>query len=248
LIVDLSRASTYQQTHIPGAVHLDYAQIVAADKPVMGLLPDDTTLQKVFSSIGLQPDHHVVAYDDEGGGKACRLLWTLAVIGHRQYSLLDGGLINWANEKRPLSYEPVTVTPGDYRITQHDDSVIADKQYILEHLDDPDIMLLDARSAEEYSGAKRYAARGGHIPGAVNLDWLAAIDRQHNARLLPAARCRALLEANGFTPDKEIITYCQTHHRSAFSFIMLKILGYPRVRGYPGSWSEWGNRQDTPVE
>lgn len=247
LLVDLCKPETYGRSHIPDAVHLDYAQIVAVNKPVMGLLPSESQLNEVFSSIGLTPEHHVVAYDDEGGGRAARLLWTLEAMGHTRYSLLNGGLHAWTPERRPLKSGTETRAHSHYR-AQRNDAAIADKAYILKHLGDPAVVLLDARSADEYLGSKRFAERGGHIPGAVNLDWMQTMDRNRGLRFKPAEELRALLASLGVTPDKEVVCYCQSHHRSAHSCMMLKSLGYPRVRGYPGSWSDWGNSSDTPIE
>jgi thiosulfate/3-mercaptopyruvate sulfurtransferase len=247
LIVDLSRPESYVQAHVPGAVPLDYAQIVAARPPAMGLLPEPERLSEVFGSIGMTPDSHVVAYDDEGGGRAARLLWTLEVIGHPHYSLLNGGLHAWVNEHHPLSAAPVRSARRSYSVAYRDHAV-ADKRYLLDHLHDPGVVIVDARSPAEYRGEDRRAQRAGHIPGAVNFDWLNAIDRTRNLRLKPAEELRRVLRELGVTPDKEVIAYCQTHHRSAHTYIMLKSLGYPRVRGYPGSWSEWGNCPQTPVE
>ncbi len=247
LIVDLCKPETYVQSHIPGALHLDYAQIVAMNKPVMGLLPTESQLNAVFSSIGLTSEQHIVAYDDEGGGRAARLLWTLEAMGHTRFSLLNGGLHAWNLERRPLQNGTETRTRSHYRVKRND-AVIADKAYILDHLGDSATVLLDARSVEEYLGHKRFAERGGHIPGAVNLDWIQTMDRNRGLRFKPAEELRALLAALGVTPDKEVVCYCQSHHRSAHSCLLLKTLNYPRVRGYPGSWSEWGNSADTPVE
>lgn len=247
-IVDLSKAETHGQAHIPGAVFLDYPQIVAVRKPVMGLLPDDEHLTRILAGIGVTPETHVVAYDNEGGGKACRLLWTLEAIGHTRYSLLDGGLHAWANEGHPLTSDPSPVASDEYRIVPGARDAVADRDYILEHLGDPSVALLDTRSPEEFDGTKRFAARGGHIPGARNMDWTLAMDQGRNLRLKPQAELRALLEERGVTPDKTVVVYCQSHHRSAHTYVMLRSLGYTRVKGYAGSWSDWGNREDTPVE
>jgi thiosulfate/3-mercaptopyruvate sulfurtransferase len=247
LIVDLSRPETYAQAHLPGAAHLDYAQIVAARPPATGLLPGAARLSAVLGSIGATPDSHIVAYDDEGGGRAARLLWTLDVIGHPRHSLLNGGLHAWLNERHPVNAEPVQRPRSSYPVTISDGAV-ADKNYILERLRDPGVVIVDARSPAEYRGENRRAERAGHIPGAVNFDWMNEIDRTRNLRLKPAQELKPLLSRLGVTPDKEVIAYCQTHHRSAHTYIMLKSLGYPRVRGYPGSWSEWGNSPDTPIE
>src|SRR5690606_20502838 len=123
-----------------------------------------------------------------------------------------------------------------------------DKDYVLAHLNDPNVVLVDARTPEEYVGSLKRAARGGHIPGAVNFNWTDAMDPERQLRLKDAGELRRAFEALGVTPDKEIITYCQTHHRSSHTYVTLRALGYPRVKAYAGSWSEWGNLPDTPIE
>ena len=247
LIVDLCKPEIYASQHIPGAVHLEYTQLITAQPPVMGLLPDDAHLGQVFSALGLAPDMHVVAYDDEGGAKACRLLWTLDVIGHAHFSLLNGGLRAWLAGRHPVSNTPARPSASHYRVTRSG-RALADKEYIIAHLQDAGVKLLDARTPGEYRGTDKRAQRGGHIPGAVNMDWTEALDLQNSGRLKAAPGLQAQLDALGVTPDKEVIVYCQTHHRSSHTYIVLKSLGYPRLKGYPGAWSEWGNRADTPVE
>ena len=247
LIVDMCKPEIYASQHIPGAVHLDYLQLVAAQPPVMGLLPDDAHLGAVFSALGLAPDMHVVAYDDEGGVKACRLLWTLDVIGHAHFSLLNGGLRAWLAGRHPVSSVSALPRASHYQVTRSGHA-LADKEYILAHLQDAEVKLLDARTPGEYSGADKRAQHGGHIPGAVNMDWTEALDMQNSGRFKPADVLRKRLDALGVTPDKEVIVYCQTHHRSSHTYIALKALGYSRIKGYPGAWSEWGNSPDVSVE
>lgn len=248
LIVDLGKADLYARGHIPGAVFLDYNRIVREEKPLGGLLPDEAMLSEVLSSIGLTAQTHVVAYDDEGGGKAARLLWTLEALGHRHYSLLNGGLHVWANEGHPLDQGPENPVPSHYQAQLCKEcEAVTDRQYILEHLQDPKVVLLDVRSPAEYCGEKCYAERGGHIPGAVNIEWTEVMDLSHNLRLKAIAELRNMLEEKGITPEKTVVAYCQTHHRSAHTWFVLKYLGYT-ARGYQGSWSDWGNQPDTPIE
>lgn len=248
LIVDLRNPDAYLQGHVPGAVHLPYSALIRAAPPVGGLLPDAGQLGETLSGIGLTPERHVVAYDDEGGGRAGRLLWTLDALGHAHGSLLNGGIHAWVGEQRPLEAGPVTPTRSDYRAEFAHSEVVADKSHIRSRLGAADFVALDARGPAEYSGLDVRAARGGHIPGAVNIDWTEAIDRGRLLRFKPDAELRALLEARGVTPDKEVVAYCQTHHRSSHTYMVLKHLGYPRARGYPGAWSDWGNDPDTPIE
>lgn len=248
VIIDLSGEKLYAEGHIPGARALGYSKIVRADKPVMGLLPEANQFAQALSELGIIGADHIVAYDDEGGGKAARLLWTLECFGHTRYSLLDGGRHAWVNEGHPLTQEATPVTPSHYSLaSDHDCSASVQRDDILQHLHDSGFALLDVRSPQEFSGEKRYAERAGRIPGAVNIEWTEFMDQGRNLRLKPESEIRRMLEAKGITTEKHVIAYCQTHHRSAHTWFVLKHLGYS-VRGYEGSWSDWGNRHDTPIE
>ena len=232
VIVDLSKADTYRKLHVPGAVHLEYPQIIAARKPVMGLVPEDAKLAAVFSAIGIGDETHVVAYDDEGGGRAARLLWTLEVAGHTRFSLLNGGLHAWANEGHRCDDSPVNPTASKFHVRRND-APCADSDYIMQRLGNTNCRLVDARSPVEYSGMKRFAEHAGHIPGAVNFEWTQAMNPGRNMRFKPDTELTAMLEPLGITPDKETITYCQTHHRSAHTYLVLKHLGFKKLSKGP---------------
>ena len=247
LIIDMRAPDRYVKGHIAGAVNLQYADLIRAEPPVGGLLADRQQLSQILSAIGLTPQHHVIAYDDEGNGRAARLLWTLDALGHQHFSLLNGGFTAWHEEGYKLQSGQVTTTPSDYQAQLSNPDVVADRHYILSRLQQSDFLPLDTRSPAEYYGQNIRAARGGHIPGAVNFDWLEAIDQDRNLRFKPDAELLAQLQALGVSTDKEIVTYCQTHHRSSHTYIVLKHLGFTRIRGYHGAWSEWGNDASTPI-
>jgi len=247
-IVDLSKLETYTEAHIPGAARIEYSALVRGGRPAPGHLPEPEAFSRALSAAGITPGHAVVAYDDEGGGKACRLVWNLHAAGHHRAGILNGGLFAWLAERLPVTSDDPPPPARDYGAIEYLADNLATRDEILQRMDDPGLVLLDARSPEEYAGTKVRAAKGGHIPGAANLNWLDCIDRDNATRLHPDDILREMLAERGIDGDREVIVYCHTHHRSAHSYVMLKHLGCPSVKGYAGSWSEWGNDPETPVE
>ena len=248
IIIDLCNKKTWQQVHIPNAVHIDYPMITRVEKPVMGLLPDPGKFSALLASIGVNNHSHIVAYDDEGGGKASRLLWTLDAFGFQNYSLLNGGLNAWINEGWQVEKAFPAPQTGNFKVSGELTAAVSTRDMVLANLENDHVQLLDARSQAEYTGNKKFAARAGHIPGAINFDWMDIMDPCRHGRLKPAEELKQALSERGFSTDKHITCYCHTHHRSALSFIMLKSLGYNDVSGYPGSWSDWGNNNETPIQ
>jgi len=247
VVIDVGKQSLFSQAHIPGARFLDYGHLVANREKTHGLLPREDHLQQLFSSLGIDASTHVVACDDEGGGKAARLVWTLHCTGHRAASLLNGGLHTWLNEGFGHTAEITPFEQADFHVREDNSPVITGEE-IFQRLDDSQLQLLDARSLPEYNGEQRFSMRAGHIPGAIRYEWTQPLDQQRNLRLFDSERLVKQLDTLGFDREKTIGCYCQTHHRSSLSYVVLKHLGFEHVKGYPGSWSDWGNRPGFPVE
>ncbi|AMO79078.1 thiosulfate sulfurtransferase [Pseudomonas citronellolis] len=245
ILVDLTSPARYAEGHLPGARFVAPARTQWGLPPAPGLLPAKADLEALFGELGHNPDAVYVVYDDEGGGWAGRFIWLLDVIGHQRYHYLDGGLHAWLAEGRELSQAVPAAAGGPLPLTLHDEPT-ATREYLQSRLGAADLAVWDARNPSEYSGQKVLAAKAGHIPGAVNFEWTAGMDAARALRI--RTDMAQILRDLGITPDKEVITHCQTHHRSGFTYLVAKALGYPRVKGYAGSWSEWGNHPDTPVE
>ena len=246
LIIAVVSEKVFLEGHLPGAILIKPSELVSGTEPAVGKLPRKECLNSLFSRIGLSAEKHVIAYDDEGGGWAGRLLWTLDVVGHESYSLLNGGQIAWNRSGFPLTTEITESVPGSFDSIINR-SYIANLEEILASIEENDIIVWDARAKEEYEGSKITAKKNGHIPRAVNLDWLDLMDRENDLRLHPIELIREKLGELGITPNKKVITHCQTHHRSGLTYFVGKLLGL-NIKAYDGSWSEWGNHPDTPVE
>ncbi len=245
LLVHVADGAAYERAHLAAARLVEPRQLVRGEPPAPGRLPDAARLEALFSGLDYAPERWIVAYDDEGGGWAGRFIWTLDVIGHRRWSYLNGGVHAASAAGLPLVSGPPP-EPAAAPVTLHlRRGPTADLEDVLAAIGDDTQVIWDVRSAAEYRGDKSGSRRAGHVPGAVNLDWTALKDPERDTRLVGDLRDR--LVARGITPDKRIITHCQTHHRSGLSYLVARLLEYPDVRAYPGSWAEWGNRDDTPV-
>ncbi|ARU55892.1 thiosulfate sulfurtransferase [Oleiphilus messinensis] len=246
ILVDLCSLTQYQEAHLPGAHHVAPAETQLGITPGPGRLPTTEALSALISRLGITPDKHVVVYDDEGGGWAGRFIWLLDCIGHTRYSYLNGGLIAWHALSLPLTPTVPPAAETTVSVTVHEAPTVSTDD-LIELVNNKSVTVWDARSPQEYTGEKIVSARGGHIPGAINFEWTQAMDPGRDYRLKPLSKLEKILTDLGILNGKPIITHCQSHHRSGLTYLIAKALNQP-VQAYAGSWSEWGNRTDTPIE
>ena len=241
-----SRKSDYKDKHIPGSVYLDMGTLMGTIG-VGRVPPNKDNFESMMSKLGINKNDHVVLYGYEG--KTIFTLgafWLMEYFGHKKVSYLDGGLEKWNKEARNVSGEATTVKPTVYKAGSPDTSMRVDAGYVLKGLTNPEVVLVDTRSAEEYNGRinREQNLRVGHIPGAVNLD-SRIVNFNDDGTLKSDKDLKAIYESKGVTKDKEIIVYCHGAVKTATTFFVLKhMLGYPNIKSYLGSWGEWGNMVD----
>lgn len=246
LLVDLGSKERFLEAHIPGA-RLILPSETQAGPPIPGLSPSDESLTTLMQRIGLSEDSHVVVYDDEGGGWAGRFIWLLDEIGHTKYSYLDGGILAWAASNLPIEKGFTSHPSSEIQVKNRNNHSLFSED-IINSLSTNSLQIWDARSPMEYRGEKVNAAKGGHIPGALNYDWTNAMDQTRHLRLKPLDQIVSELKAIGITVDRDTVTHCQSHHRSGLTYLLGKILNFKSIKAYPGSWGEWGNLPHTPIE
>ncbi len=240
-------ANAFGEGHLPGAVFLSMRSLSNPDDPIGGQIATAAQVSAVLSTTGLGRDQTVVLYDRRNNLQAARAYWVLKYYQHADVRIYNGGTPKWTEDGQVMSTVMVEYEPSDYQAGPPDPEIRTTWQYVVDHTDDPATLFCDTRGPEEYLGRDVRAERGGRIPGSINVEWTAAVNP--NGTFKSSEELAALYGGAGFTPDKQIITYCQSGVRGAHTwFVLSELLGYPSVRNYDGSWVEYGNNPESPVE
>ena len=232
-LLDARDADDYAQAHIPGAAHLELPTITTAVDGVPGMLVDPESFAATMQRLGVGDDSTVIVYDSNWGLPASRILWALTYYGHTRVALLNGGWDAWSDQGLPTTAARPTPSPARFT-PRPNPQHLAQLSWLQDHLHDPNLVILDTRAAGEVAA--------GRVPNAVHWDWMSAVPAGSWEAARPTDELRAELAALGVTPDKEIVTYCRSGVRAAHTYMVLRSLGFPRVRNYDGSWLEWSHR------
>jgi len=240
LILDARSYKDYSNGHIPGAVSLDLFSFHWVDTSQKGLVSFGEHMRKILSYAGIDENKKIIFYDDVTGMLAARGVWMCLYFSHSDVQMLDGGISKWTKENLPTETESTIYKPSNLT-TPLDPSIIIGFEELNEKIGK--VTIIDARSPDEFDGTIPRAARGGHITTAENIDWNNNLD--DSGKLKSDSELESL-----YTMDKEspIVTYCQGAYRAAHSYLSLKKLGFKNVKVYLGSWGEWGNKMELPIE
>jgi thiosulfate/3-mercaptopyruvate sulfurtransferase len=255
--VDYDPRSNYSLGHIPGAALFDWKQDI--NDPVRRNVLSKQACEELLQRAGLNNNTTLILYGDFNNWFAAFAFWVFKYYGYDDVRLMNGGRKKWLLEDRPVSKEIPQYAKGNFKASDADSSMRVFLNYVIESLDKVKkntVAMVDVRSPKEFTGEilappeypTEHAQRGGHIPGAKNISWSQAVN-DNDGTFKSADQLKKIYESNDITPDKEVLAYCRIGERSSHTWFVLKyLLGYPNVKNYDGSWTEWGNMINNPVE
>jgi thiosulfate/3-mercaptopyruvate sulfurtransferase len=250
IVLDVRGEAAYS-SHIPGAINSTWHAYSDPEAVAKGVLdPDISRLERRLRALGINNSSDIVIYSNpfDNWGDEGRMFWMLQYLGHPSVKVLDGGWVKWTAEARPYQHDPVQLSPGNFEASPHPEiMILKDELKKLVKRPHPESTLLDARSIEEYAGKEIDGLpRAGHIPSAINIPWNGFLNRDGTVKDFEAIR--NIFLDHGLQSDQEIITYCLGGVRSAWLYFVLRLVGYDKVRNYPGSWWEWSRDFAAPAE
>ncbi len=244
-IIDARPAFSYRASHIPDSVNLSAALLMTPTGDPIA--PD--TFARLMGRIGVKPGDEIVVVDENGTQAASLLLWVLHLYGLDRVHLLDGGFQGWVSEGFPTSNEPAVVDPVEYPVPVPREEVLASVLDAVAAGHDATSTLVDARSGDEFSGKDVHGVRGGHIPGAVHVEWSSNFDREASqTRRLDAENVRRIYGSVVADDSAEVVVYCHAGPRAAVTYVSLIDAGFNHVRLYPNGWGEYSTHMDLPAE
>jgi thiosulfate/3-mercaptopyruvate sulfurtransferase len=245
LLLDLRPPEAFAAGHIPTAIHLDLWGVSLIDTDPAPLKAFMWMIEHVLAVHGVDASTPVIVYDEQSGVRAARAFWFLEHFGHPSVRLLDGGFNAWVASGLPVTRDAAPPPKSEWTGTR-EERTLATWKDVKDAIGRAGSVILDTRTDAEHEGTLVRARRGGAVPGAIHIEWTRNL--AESGEFKSADELRKMYVDAGVTPDREVITYCQGGYRAANSYLTLRLLGYPRVRMYIGSWKEWGDREELPIE
>lgn len=249
--VDYDPTANYTLGHVPGSVLIDWKADI--NDPVTRNIITKQACESLLQRVGVNDDTTLVLYGDFNNWFAAFAFWVFKYYGYKDVRLMNGGRKKWLEEDKPVTKDIPSHAKGNFKASEPDSSIRVFLKYVRDTLGSK--ILVDVRGPKEFTGEilappeypTEHAQRGGHIPGAVNIPWAQAVNEDGTFK--SADELQKLYQSKGVAADKEVISYCRIGERSSHTWFVLKyLLGYPNVKNYDGSWTEWGNMIDNPIE
>ena len=254
MIIDMRKPQYYEEGHIEGAVNIWRDQLEDTSYPYGGMMSSREALEKLLGGMGISQQHRLVIYDDRGCPDAARLWWLLKYYNHNEVSLLNGGLEAWQASGKALSKNPVLYAPTTFKLPETSNTRIwIDKEHLAASLNNKEsgLILVDTRTKAEYQGhtLKPGAKKAGRMSGSIHIDWARAVDFKNHKKIRSVDQLRKIYEDYDITKSDTVVVYCHSGSRSSLTtFVLTELLGYPNIKNYDGSWTEWSHFDQLPFD